>query len=140
MHNVMPYIEANYPVKHGRENTAVAGNSMGGRNALAAAYTYPELFGYVGAFSSATAVAAANDTTWVEAPLEDLTLPEGIEPFKVLMLAVGRSDDVCGEVTYELNDYMNEQGIDHIFYDMEGGHWTVVWQNALYNFGKKLFR
>lgn len=140
VHNVMPYIEANYSVKRGRENTAVAGNSMGGRNALAAAYTYPELFGYVGAFSSATAVAAANDTTWVETPLEDLTLPEGVEPFKVLMLAVGRSDDVCGEVTYELHDYMNEQGINHIFYDMEGGHWTVVWQNALYNFGRKLFR
>lgn len=140
VHNVMPYIEANYPVKQGRENTAVAGNSMGGRNALAAAYTYPELFGYVGAFSSATAVAAANDTSRVKAPLQELKLPEGVEPFRVLMLAVGKSDDVCGNVTYELNDYMNEEGIEHIFYDMEGGHWTVVWQNALYNFAKKIFR
>lgn len=55
------------------------------------------------------------------------------------MLAVVKEDDVCGEVTYELNDYMNEKGIDHIFYDTKGGHQTVVWQNALYNFAKKLF-
>lgn len=37
---LMPYINWHYPVKAGRENTAVAGNSMGGRNALALAYRH----------------------------------------------------------------------------------------------------
>ena len=137
--NLMPYIKENYPIKEGRENTAVAGNSMGGRNALAAAYTYPELFDYVGAFSSASAVAAANGTG-VSTPLEKLSLPDGVEPFKLMFLCVGRSDDVCGNVSYELDEYMNRENIDHIFYDSEGGHQTTVWQNALYNFAKKLFR
>lgn len=138
---LMPYINSHYSVKQGRKNTAVAGNSMGGRNALAMAYTYPELFGYVGAFSSATAVEEANDTSMISAPLHDLNLPVNKEkPFDVLMLAVGKSDDVCGEVTYELNDYMNQQNIEHIFYDTEGGHQTVVWQNALYNFARKIFK
>ncbi len=138
---LMPYINTHYSVKHGRENTAVAGNSMGGRNSLALAYKYPQLFDYVGAFSSATAVEAANDTSFWDAPLQDLDLAENTQnPFSLLLLAVGKSDDVCGEVTYELNDYMNEKGIDHIFYDTKGGHQTVVWQNALYNFAKKLFK
>lgn len=44
---LMPYINSNYPVMQDREHTAVAGNSMGGRNALAVAYRYPEHFGYV---------------------------------------------------------------------------------------------
>lgn len=136
---LMPYINRHYPVKTGRENTAVAGNSMGGRNALALAYRHPELFGYVGAFSSSTAVAAANGNT-MSTPLQDLTLPDGTPPFQLLFLAVGRSDNVCGNVTYELDNYMNQQGIKHLFYDTTGGHQNVVWQNALYNFGKKLFR
>ena len=91
---LMPYINRHYPVKTGRENTAVAGNSMGGRNALALAYRHPELFGYVGAFSSSTAVAAANGNT-MSTPLQDLTLPDGTPPFQLLFLAVGRSDNVC---------------------------------------------
>lgn len=136
---LMPYINQHYSVKTGRENTAVAGNSMGGRNALAVAYRHPELFGYVGAFSSSTAVAAANGNV-MSTPLQDLTLPEGTPPFQLLFLAVGRSDNVCGNVTYELDRYMTQQGIDHLFYDTTGGHQNVVWQNALYNFAKKLFR
>lgn len=83
----------------------------------------------------------ANDTSMVSAPLHDLKLPEHSEdPFSVLMLVVGRSDDVCGEVTYELDAYMKQNGIEHIFYDTKGGHQNIVWQNALYNFAKKLFR
>lgn len=123
---LMPYINRHYPVKTGRENTAVAGNSMGGRNALALAYRHPELFGYVGAFSSSTAVAAANGNT-MSTPLQDLTLPDGTPPFQLLFLAVGRSDNVCGNVTYELDNYMNQQGIKHLFYDTTGGHQNVVW-------------
>lgn len=136
---LMPYINQHYSVKTGRAYTAVAGNSMGGRNALAVAYRHPELFGYVGAFSSSTAVAAANGNV-MSTPLQDLTLPDGTPPFQLLFLAVGRSDTVCGNVTYELDRYMTQQGIDHLFYDTTGGHQNVVWQNALYNFGKKLFR
>lgn len=136
---LMPYINRHYPVKTGPENTAVAGNSMGGRNALALAYRHPELFGYVGAFSSSVAVAAANGNT-MSTPLQDLSLPDGAPPFQLLFLAVGRSDNVCGSVTYELDNYMTRQGIKHLFYDTTGGHQNVVWQNALYNFGKKLFR
>ena len=134
--NLMPYINSRYPVKVGREYTAVAGNSMGGRNALYTAFTYPELFGYVGAFSSASVVP---DETYghVNPLLKELVPPA--EKFRLLMLSVGRSDDVCGDVTYKLHDIMKEKGIEHLFYDAEGGHEDMVWQNALYNFAKKLF-
>lgn len=137
--NLMPYINSHYPVKTGRENTAIAGNSMGGRNTMYTAFTYPELFGYVGAFSSA-GVLVDNTYSGVMHPLlDDLDIPEGTGDFKLLMLCVGRTDDVCGNVTYRLHDVMTEKGISHIFYDVEGGHQNTVWQNALYNFAKKLF-
>lgn len=138
--NLMPYINSHYPVKTGRENTAIAGNSMGGRNTLYTAFTYPELFGYVGAFSSANVLDDGQYQGIMHPLLEDLALPSGIEDFQLIMLCVGRSDDVCGSVTYRLHDIMTDNKIDHIFYDTEGGHQNTVWQNALYNFAKKLFR
>lgn len=134
--NLMPYINSHYPVKTGRENTAIAGNSMGGRNTLYTAFTYPELFGYVGAFSSASVVP---DESYghVNPLLNELVPPT--DKFRLLMLSVGRSDDVCGDVTYKLHGLMKEKGIEHLFYDTEGGHENTVWQNALYNFAKRLF-
>ena len=61
---LMPYINQHYPVKTGRENTAVAGNSMGGRNALALAYYRPGAVRLRRRLSPpSTAVAAANGNT-----------------------------------------------------------------------------
>lgn len=71
-------------------------------------------------------------------PLLEELVPSS-EEFRFLMLSVGRSDDVCGDVTYKLHDLMKKKGIEHLFYDTEGGHEDSVWQNALYNFAKKLF-
>ena len=137
--NLMPYINSHYPVKEGRDNTAIAGNSMGGRNTLYTSFTYPELFGYVGAFSSAVVVPDSKYYRMTPI-LDDLSLPDNIESFNLIMLAVGKSDDVCGDITYKLHDILIDKGIEHIFYDTEGGHQNTVWQNALYNFSKKLFK
>lgn len=135
-----PYIERHFSVKKGRKSTAVAGNSLGGRNALALAYKYPKQFGSVGSFSPSVSVEAANGTG-LKAPLRDLNLPKNKNrPFDVLMVMVGRSDKVCGNVSYELDRYMKAQNISHDFYDTAGGHETTVWQNGLYNFAKKLYR
>lgn len=135
-----PYIERHFSVKKGRKSTAVAGNSLGGRNALALAYKYPKQFGSVGTFSPSVSVEAANGTG-LKAPLRDLNLPKNKNrPFDVLMVMVGRSDKVCGNVSYELDRYMKAQNISHDFYDTAGGHETTVWQNGLYNFAKKLYR
>lgn len=112
-----PYIERHFSVKKGRKSTAVAGNSLGGRNALALAYKYPKQFGSVGSFSPSVSVEAANGTG-LKAPLRDLNLPKNKNrPFDVLMVMVGRSDKVCGNVSYELDRYMKAQNISHDFYD-----------------------
>lgn len=132
-----PYIEKNYPVKLGRENTAVAGNSMGGRNTMNVAFKHPEEFGYVGVFSAASVMDNPNGRSF--SPLltdEDLKGKE----FNYFMLMVGRQDDVCGWVTYDLHERLEAQGVEHYFYDVEGGHNTYVWQNAMYNFVQRIFK
>ena len=50
---LMPYIQQNYSVLTGRENTAITGFSMGGRESLNIGFSRPDLFGYVGAMCPA---------------------------------------------------------------------------------------
>jgi len=80
---------------------------------------------------------AANGSDWMPCLMQEL--PTDAEPFNLLMIVTGKTDEICGKYSYQLDDYMNKRGIEYIFYDITGGHQTVVWQNALYNYAKKLF-
>ena len=51
--SLMPHIESKYSVATGRENTAVTGFSMGGRESLQIGMKYGSKFGYVGAICPA---------------------------------------------------------------------------------------
>lgn len=137
---LMPYINSHYAVKPGRENTAIAGNSMGGRNTLNTAFKHQELFSYVGAFSAAYVLKSEGYHSILPPLIDNFAMDDGVDDFKLVMLCVGRSDEVCGEETYVIHDNMTQNGVEHIFYDVEGGHANKVWQNALYNFGMRLFR
>ena len=50
---VKPYVERNFPVKTGRENTAVCGSSSGGLQAFFAALSHTDAFSAAGVFSPA---------------------------------------------------------------------------------------
>ena len=101
---------------------------------------YPVLYllhGYVGAFSSGPVVEAANGSDWMPCLMQEL--PADTKPFDLLMIVTGKTDEICGKYSYQLDEYMTKLGIEHIFYDTTGGHQNVVWQNALYNFARKLW-
>ena len=59
--DLMPFIEENYSVLTGRENQAIAGFSMGGREALYIGFTRPDLFGYVLAIAPAPGLTPGTD-------------------------------------------------------------------------------
>lgn len=136
--NLMPYINENYSVKEGKENTAIAGNSMGGRNTLNTAFKHQDLFGYVGAFSSAKTVKDSRSSSVMNGLLDDFVIEEN-GGFEKILICVGRQDDVCGAESYIIDDRLTQNNIEHVFYDTEGGHQNVVWQNALYNYLKMIF-
>ena len=66
---------------------------------------------------------AANGSDWMPCLMQEL--PTDTEPFNLLMIVTGKTDEICGKYS------------EHIFYETTGGHQTVVWQNALYNYAKK---
>jgi enterochelin esterase-like enzyme len=135
--NLMPYVEEHFNVLTGRKNTAIAGNSMGGRNSLAIGFKNQDKFGYIGAFSSVSPLPDERHSGGIPALLDELKLDSS--QFEFLMLSVGKSDNVCGDVTYALHEYMTGRGINHVFYDVDGEHENKVWQNSLYNFCKNIF-
>ncbi len=57
--DLMPHIESTYSVKTGRDNTAITGFSMGGRESLLIGMKRSDLFGYVGAICPAPGVTGA---------------------------------------------------------------------------------
>ena len=50
---VMPFVEARFPVRTGRKNTAFCGSSIGGLQAFYTALTHKDIFSYAGVFSPA---------------------------------------------------------------------------------------
>ncbi len=139
--DLMPFIEENYPVLKGKENTAIAGLSMGGRETLYIGCSMPETFGYMGAFTPAPGLLAYTNFGVSEDGLftkETLTLPKGSENF--VMINAGASDDIVTIWPETYHKTLEDNGVEHVFYVTEGGHDFVVWKHGLYNFVKNIFK
>ena len=139
--DLMPYIEANYPVLKGRENTAIAGLSMGGRETLFIGCSMPETFGYMGAFTPAPGLLPYTNFGVTENGLftkETLTLPEDCD--MLVMINAGASDEIVSIWPKTYHETLTANGTENTFYVTDGGHDFVVWKNGLYNFAKEIFK
>ena len=94
--------------------------------------------GYVGAFAPVK-VANYGRQTWLKPLLKTFKLDRGDE-MKQVILSVGTEDDRVGKSVDELSQYMNREGVKHIFYHLPGGHEKKVWKNSLYSFVRFIFR
>ena len=133
--DLMPFIAANYSVKEGRENTAIAGLSMGGRVALHLGISMPETFGYVGAFCPAPGVVGNAG----EALFTKETFKGNEEYPQLILINTGLTDNVVGEWPETYYNALIENGTEALFYKCVGGHDFFVWKNGLFNFGKRIF-
>lgn len=139
--DLMPYIEENYSIKTGKENTAIAGLSMGGREALYIGFSMPETFGYIGAFEPApgllkyTNFGVAEDGLFTQ---ETFDLPEDADNF--VMIVKGKRDDVVGNFPVEYHETLEKNEVEHVYYEIDGGHDFTVWKHGLYNFLRAAFK
>lgn len=127
--DIIKYIEANYRVKKDKNNRAVAGLSMGGRQSAALSRKYPTMFGYVGMFSG------------VVPPEENDKALEAVfaaKP-KLYWIACGKTDGVMKN-SLLLKEYCEEKGYPVSFYESEGGHIWRNWREYLTIFAQKLFK
>lgn len=140
--DLMPYIKENYNVLEGRENTAIAGLSMGGRESLYIGLTLQENFGYIGAFSPAFGLLPYTNMNVIEEGLlkeDGFVLNEGYED-TLIMIATGDNDGVVRDEPYKYHMALEKNDVPHIYYEVPGGHDMNVWTNGLYYFAQELFK
>jgi enterochelin esterase-like enzyme len=131
LHDLIPFIEKNYPVLKDREHRAIAGLSMGGGQSLNFGLGNLDKFAWVGAFSPAPNT---------EKPEELVPNPEKAkEQLKLLWISCGDKD---GLITFSrrTHDYLKANNVPHIYYVDHGYHDWNVWKNSLYMFSQLLFK
>lgn len=142
--DLMPFIEKNYPVSTAREDTAVAGVSEGAGKTLCIGFTWPEAFGWIGAFSPNAGVIPTEfdkGTFWNDPVLQEFPELTEDETPRYLYLAVGSADIGSMDPTLYYRDVLDERGIRNQTDLVEGyGHLKSLWQRCFYNFLTKVFR
>jgi enterochelin esterase-like enzyme len=144
VNDLMPYMKEHYSILEGRENQAIAGFSMGGREALFIGFSRPDLFGYVGAISPAPGLTPAKDAAMQhegQMQEEELTFADReYEPY-VLMICCGTKDSVVGKFPESYHEIMEANGVSHIWYEVPGAdHNSVAIRSGLNNFISLIFK
>ena len=130
--DLIPYMERTYRVSRDRERRAIAGLSMGGGQSLAIGLGNPDLFAWVGAFSSAVPRGRSLDRLLAE--------PESMNK-KLSLLWVG-----CGRRDFLFNansrfiETLRAKKIKHVAHITEGVHEWRVWRRYLNEFAPLLFK
>lgn len=138
--DLMPYIENHYSIKTGRENTAIAGLSMGGRESLYIGFPMLDTFGYIGTFSPASGLLPDSSLNYPgQFQPSEFTMPASAKTPKTVMSCCGTSDSVVGTVPEYYHNVLTNNGIQHFWHTMPGDHNFDVWNNGLYQFAKRIF-
>ncbi len=126
--DLMPHIESTYSVKTGKDNTAITGFSMGGREALLIGMQRPDLFGYIGAICPAPGVTGA--FKW----------DSGKEPY-LLMISAGSDDTVVYNNPETYHNNFTKNNVPHLWHYCNGGyHGDNCIHAHLYNFSRYVFQ
>ncbi|MBR4227613.1 MAG: esterase [Bacteroidales bacterium] len=124
---IVPFIEKEFRVNAKPEARAIAGLSMGGGHTISASTLYPAMFDYICPLSAA---GSANDEQ-IQALKK-----AGV---KLYFLACGTSDFLY-DGSKTLDATLTKNGLDHIFYQSEGGHTWANWRLYLQTFAPMLFK
>jgi len=131
LNDLIPFIEANYPVYKDADHRALAGLSMGGGQSLNFGLGNLNKFAWVGGFSSAP------NTKAPQVLVPDAQKAK--KALKLLWISVGDNDWLR---TYSIrtHEYLVHKDVPHIFYFMHGEHDFHVWKTSLYLFSQLLFK
>ena len=142
--SLIPFIEENYPVKTGRENRAITGFSMGGREAIYCGLMRPDLFGYVGGACPAPGITPGSDM-FMQHPgcMQESEMKfrdVGPEP-AVFMITGGTNDGTVGTFPKQYSDILTRNGVDHVYQSIPGGtHGADSVKPHLYTFMRYAFK
>ncbi len=141
VNDLMPYIESHYAVLTGRDNTAVCGFSMGGRESLYIGLNRPDLFGYIGAIAPAPGLVPGKDGYMAH----DGSLQESQVKFEntiphFVMICCGTQDSVVGKFPKSYHELFKANAVDHEWFEVQGAdHNHIAIRTGLYYFIQRIF-
>jgi enterochelin esterase-like enzyme len=136
--DIKPYVESTYRVRNGRANTAIAGLSMGGAQALDIAFGDLSAYGYVGVFSSGV-FGIANNSDWESAHGAQLDAAALKRDLDLVWFSTGK-DDFLLDTTKATVAMLKKHGFDVVYEESAGGHTWINWREYLTKFAPQLFR
>lgn len=141
--SLMPYMEKNYSVATGKENTAITGFSMGGREALYVGISRPDLFGYIGAACPAPGVTPAQDEYMVHQGSmteSEFRIKDSATGPSLLMITGGTNDGVVHNSPENYHNLLTKNSTEHVWQSINGtGHGADSVVPHLYNFIRAAF-
>lgn len=144
VNDLIPYIEETYSVLQGRENRAIAGFSMGGRETLFIGLSRPDLFAYVGAIAPAPGLTPNKDWAMThpgQLQEEELTFAgKDYEP-DVLMVCCGTQDGTVDKFPESYHNIFENNEVSHVWYEVPGAdHDDKAIRSGVYNFARAIFK
>jgi enterochelin esterase family protein len=138
LHDLMPFVEKSYPVSTRREDTAIAGFSMGGVQTLNIALGHPERFDYVFGISTGFFPDSLKD---LDEKYPDVLKNVASHPFKQFYIARGKDDPIfTATVVQGTRNLLDKYGIAYKYEEMNGMHSFVFSRRFLASVFPLMFR
>lgn len=143
LNDCVPFVEKNFRVKADAEHRGLAGLSMGGIQTLNTIVPHPELFAYVGVFSSGWFATpgpfGGGDNEKMYKMMEDKKDFYN-KQFKEFFFTMGGEEDIAFNNCKVMRARLDKIGIKYSYFETPGGHTWPVWRESLYQFAQKLFK
>lgn len=145
---VIPLVEKNYKASATSSGRAIAGLSMGGAQAAMAGLSNPQLFQWVGAFSSAFMMYGISEMGKGRnlsslGDIYDKTFPSLDSSInrqlKLFWISCGKSDFLWGN-NKDFKKWLSGKKINYREIETTGAHSWMVWRRNLVEFEQLLFR
>lgn len=138
LNDLMPFVEKTYPVSTKREDTAIAGFSMGGVQTMNIALGHPEKFGYVYPISTAFFPEALK---YLDEKYPEVLKNAAGHPFKQLLVGRGKDDPIfTADLTGTTLKLFDKYGIPYQYKEMNGMHSFVFSRRFLAYAFPQMFR
>lgn len=139
--SIMPFLEENYSVRTGRENTAITGFSMGGREALYTGVSRSEVYGYVGAACPAPGIFPTTDSFMShEGCMTESEFQPSVSPY-MLLISAAANDGVVGTYPQTYHEALSGNGVRHLWQIIpDGDHGGATVTPHMYNFLRYVFK
>ncbi len=134
LHEVMPRVQQEYRLAPGRDNTAIAGLSMGGGEALITGLNHLKTFAWIGGFSSYVGNHGADFSPF----FPKLSAADNAR-IRLLWVSCGRQDPLVGKANRQLDHWLVSKNVKFRSVWTPGMHQWRVWRNNFVHFAPLLF-